>query len=118
MIKALKTKKTWQKKSSCGDGIQVEIVCEILSRLPVKSLMRFKCVCKKWQFIIKDDKYFIDLYNTRSKLRPCLVLFIPIHRNSNITPGSTYTLCRRFQANLLIADLCEGAAGATTTPHN
>ncbi|XP_026451381.1 putative F-box protein At1g32420 [Papaver somniferum] len=81
--------------------------------------MRFKCVCKKWQSIIKDDRYFIDLYNTRSKLRPCLVLFIPIHRKFNITPGSTYTLYRRFQANLLIADLCEGVAEeAATTPHN
>ncbi|KAI3988290.1 hypothetical protein MKX01_012079 [Papaver californicum] len=106
-------KKIGQKKSSSGgDGIQVEIVFEILSRLPVKSVMRFKC----------DDKYFIDLYHTRSKLRPCLVLFVPIHQKFNITPGTTYTLCRRYQANLLIADLCEGvgrvAEGVTAVPHN
>ncbi|XP_026416258.1 putative F-box protein At2g02030 [Papaver somniferum] len=43
------------------------IVCEILSRLPVKSLMRFKCVCKHWQSIIQNDDFFIDLHLSRSK---------------------------------------------------
>ncbi|KAI3994334.1 hypothetical protein MKX01_012591, partial [Papaver californicum] len=42
------------------------IVCEILSRLPVKALMRFKCVCKTWQPFIRDDRHFIDLHCTRS----------------------------------------------------
>ncbi|KAI3971139.1 hypothetical protein MKW92_013680 [Papaver armeniacum] len=43
------------------------IVCEILSRLRVKSLMRFKCVCKSWKSLIEKDLYFIDLHFTRSK---------------------------------------------------
>ncbi|KAI3978341.1 hypothetical protein MKX01_013139 [Papaver californicum] len=49
-----------------------EVVCvefitlEILSRLPVKSLMRFKCVCKRWQSIIHKDQFFIDLHLSRS----------------------------------------------------
>ncbi|KAI3977114.1 hypothetical protein MKX01_042804 [Papaver californicum] len=46
------------------------LVCDILSRLPVKSLMRFKCVCKPWQSLIKNDRHFIDLHFTRSNTAP------------------------------------------------
>ncbi|KAI3843561.1 hypothetical protein MKW98_011964, partial [Papaver atlanticum] len=53
------------------------IACEILSRLRVKSLMRFKCVCKHWKFLIEQDKHFIDLHLTHSKKRPCLLIQIP-----------------------------------------
>lgn len=34
-----------------------EIVVEILSRCEVKSLLRFKCVCKKWYVIIQHRKF-------------------------------------------------------------
>ncbi|KAI3930810.1 hypothetical protein MKX01_037256 [Papaver californicum] len=62
--------------------------------------------------MIKDDKYFIDLYHTRSKLRPCLVLSVPTHRKTHRPPpGTTYTICRPLIANRLIADLCEGVVG-------
>ncbi|KAI3964271.1 hypothetical protein MKW92_000397 [Papaver armeniacum] len=54
------------------------IVCEILSRLPVKSLMRFKCVSKYWLYLIEEDSYFIDLHLTRSKARPSLAYVIPL----------------------------------------
>ncbi|KAI3872147.1 hypothetical protein MKW98_011639 [Papaver atlanticum] len=37
------------------------VVCDILSRLPAKSLMRFKCVSKHWCSLIKDP-YFVDLH--------------------------------------------------------
>ncbi|KAI3862898.1 hypothetical protein MKX03_014854 [Papaver bracteatum] len=43
------------------------IVCEIMSRLHVKSLMRFKCVCKDWQSLIQRDDFFVDLHYSRSK---------------------------------------------------
>ncbi|GAB2298466.1 hypothetical protein Dimus_032529, partial [Dionaea muscipula] len=32
-----------------------DVVLEIMARLPVKSLIRFKCVCKKWFFIIGSN---------------------------------------------------------------
>ncbi|KAI3956746.1 hypothetical protein MKW92_027012, partial [Papaver armeniacum] len=47
------------------------VVCEILSRLPAKSLMRFKCVCKSWQSLIQRDGHFIDLHFSRSRTRSC-----------------------------------------------
>ncbi|XP_058203832.1 F-box/kelch-repeat protein At3g23880-like [Rhododendron vialii] len=34
-----------------------EIIVEILSRLPVKTLMRFRCVCESWRSLISDPKF-------------------------------------------------------------
>ncbi|KAJ9154402.1 hypothetical protein P3X46_027739 [Hevea brasiliensis] len=34
-----------------------DIIIHILSRLPVKSLLRFKCVCKSWCSIISDPQF-------------------------------------------------------------
>ncbi|KAI3843562.1 hypothetical protein MKW98_011965 [Papaver atlanticum] len=53
------------------------IASEILSRLRVKSLMRFKCVCKHWKCLIEQDKHFIDLHLTRSKTQPSLLINVP-----------------------------------------
>ncbi|KAI3962189.1 hypothetical protein MKX01_030739 [Papaver californicum] len=66
--------------SSDTDGsifCQEMIACEILSRLRVKSLMRFKCVCKHWKFLIEQDKHFLDLHLSHSKKRPCLLIHLP-----------------------------------------
>ncbi|KAK9740744.1 hypothetical protein RND81_03G057400 [Saponaria officinalis] len=41
--------------------LPVVLITEILSRLPVKSLLRFLCVCKPWYSIIKDP-HFIKLH--------------------------------------------------------
>ncbi|MCD7466342.1 hypothetical protein HAX54_002952 [Datura stramonium] len=64
-----------------------EIVFETLSYLPVKSLLRFKCVCKHWN-VITQDFQFICLHYKRSPLiidkkqRPP-----PLTRNDNSTTG-------------------------------
>lgn len=34
-----------------------EIVMEILARLPVKSLLRFKSVCRGWRAIISEPSF-------------------------------------------------------------
>ncbi|MCL7049131.1 hypothetical protein MKW94_011975 [Papaver nudicaule] len=39
------------------------IVSEVLTRVPVDSLMRFKCVCKYWLSLISNDSEFIKLYS-------------------------------------------------------
>lgn len=39
------------------------IICDILSYLPVKSLQRFKCVCKHWNGITQDFHFICLHYN-------------------------------------------------------
>ncbi|KAI3977286.1 hypothetical protein MKX01_030912 [Papaver californicum] len=51
-----------------------DVVREILSKLPVKSLMRFKCVCKYWLFLIQEDPSFADQHLEHSKRRSCLLI--------------------------------------------
>ncbi|KAI3833041.1 hypothetical protein MKX03_021319 [Papaver bracteatum] len=53
------------------------VVTEILSRLPVISLLRFKSVCKHWWSLITQDKNFIDLHCTHSKKRMKLLCIAP-----------------------------------------
>ncbi|PIA39196.1 hypothetical protein AQUCO_02700405v1 [Aquilegia coerulea] len=60
-----------------------DMIVEILSRLPVKTTCRFKCVCKHWQSLITD--------RTRWKLLPPLTGFFykqnfqpnPVDKNKN-----------------------------------
>ncbi|KAI3925547.1 hypothetical protein MKW92_047974 [Papaver armeniacum] len=54
------------------------IKCDILCRLPVKSLMRFKCVSKTWLSLIEQDSYFADLHYAHAKARPSLLLVKPL----------------------------------------
>ncbi|XP_042754496.1 putative F-box protein At3g10240 isoform X2 [Lactuca sativa] len=49
---------------SMGD-LPVEVMVDILSRLPVKTIIHSKCVCKKWLDIISDS-YFANLHLSRS----------------------------------------------------
>ncbi|KAJ0799557.1 putative F-box domain-containing protein [Helianthus annuus] len=46
-------------------------ILEVLSRLLVKTITRFKCVCKKWRDLVSDT-YFIDLHLSRSP--SCLMI--------------------------------------------
>ncbi|EOA36117.1 hypothetical protein CARUB_v10011786mg, partial [Capsella rubella] len=50
------------------------LISEILSRLPEKSVARFRCVSKLWLSITKDP-YFIKLFETRSPQQSLLVCF-------------------------------------------
>ncbi|KAG4377591.1 hypothetical protein AAZX31_U007800 [Glycine max] len=42
-----------------------ELIEQILSRLPVKPLIQFKCVCKGWNSLMSDP-YFIELHLSKS----------------------------------------------------
>ncbi|XP_050281617.1 F-box protein CPR1-like [Quercus robur] len=48
-----------------SDYIPEEVMLEILQRLPVKSLIRFRCVSKSWNSLIKSSA-FINSHLTRS----------------------------------------------------
>ncbi|KMT16317.1 hypothetical protein BVRB_3g054650 [Beta vulgaris subsp. vulgaris] len=42
-----------------------EVILHILARLPIKSLFRFRTVCKYWYQLL-SDKYFVHLFNEMS----------------------------------------------------
>lgn len=52
-----------------------DIVFQILARLPLESLIRFRCVCKSWHKLV-SDKYFIQLHNDLSPPTKQLILLL------------------------------------------
>ncbi|GAB4842970.1 hypothetical protein Ancab_012948 [Ancistrocladus abbreviatus] len=50
-----------------------EVMLQILSRLPIKSLFRFKSVCKLW-YRLPSDGYFVRLYNQVSVKNPMVLV--------------------------------------------
>ena len=59
--------------NSTTTTIPFDLIIEILSLLPAKSLFRFQSVSKQWFSTIRS-KFFVDLFQTRSKSRPRLLL--------------------------------------------
>lgn len=43
-----------------GYDLPQDVVIEILLRLPVKSIMRFRCICKLWCSLTKDVSHYYD----------------------------------------------------------
>ncbi|CAN0878283.1 F-box protein At5g62510 [Linum grandiflorum] len=54
--------------------LPLDIVIDIMSRLPVKTLMRFKCVSKNWNQIISSSPYLVSLHLIRSQQAPNRVI--------------------------------------------
>ncbi|CAN0921308.1 Putative F-box protein At1g32420 [Linum grandiflorum] len=72
-----------EKPHVCEDLDGDLVVTEILSRLPAKSLMRFKSACKSWKSIMEQDSHFINLHRTHSQARPPRMLAINHNRTTN-----------------------------------
>ncbi|GAU45634.1 hypothetical protein TSUD_175470 [Trifolium subterraneum] len=51
-----------------------ELIADILSRLPIKTLMQIKCVCKSWKTLISFDPSFAKLHLQRSPRNNQLLL--------------------------------------------
>ncbi|XP_028801601.1 putative F-box protein At5g52610 [Neltuma alba] len=51
-----------------------EIIRNILKRLPVKSLIRFQCVCKHWRDLIKNTSFIADHLQQSSHQKPYFLL--------------------------------------------
>ncbi|CAL5391071.1 unnamed protein product [Camellia sinensis] len=68
----------WKKKKQyTPEELPTQIIVEILSRLPIKTLFHCLLVCKDWFFSISDP-YFAKLHLSRS---PISLLIKPIYRN-------------------------------------
>ncbi|CAI0390141.1 unnamed protein product [Linum tenue] len=45
-----------------GDELPFDVVIDILSRLPVKTLIRFKSVCNDWAAMITNNPHFVSMH--------------------------------------------------------
>ncbi|XP_057455602.1 F-box/kelch-repeat protein At3g06240-like [Lotus japonicus] len=54
-----------------------DLIIEILLRLPVRSLLRFKCVCKSWFFLISDTEFAKSHFDLDVALTHRLLLQFP-----------------------------------------
>ncbi|KAI8548102.1 hypothetical protein RHMOL_Rhmol07G0246200 [Rhododendron molle] len=59
-----------------------DLLMEILSRLPVKSLLQWKSVSKSWYVLIQNPS-FISLHHTRARLYYCASIYV-WNLNSNV----------------------------------
>ncbi|ESQ45592.1 hypothetical protein EUTSA_v10011009mg [Eutrema salsugineum] len=62
-----------------GSMIPTDLIVEILSRLPAKSIARFRCVSKDWSFILCRQN-FTDLFLKMSSARPRLLFILELKR--------------------------------------
>ncbi|KAI3423472.1 uncharacterized protein J3R85_010967 [Psidium guajava] len=69
-----------RKSSGTTDGdsmiLPEDLLIEILKRLPVKCLCRFRCVSTRWRSLISDAR-FIDAHLTHSATGPKLIVSFP-----------------------------------------
>ncbi|KAG2298017.1 hypothetical protein Bca52824_034489 [Brassica carinata] len=56
------------------DSIPIDLIAEILSRLPAKSIARFRSVSKQWASL-PDHPHFKDLFLTKSSSSPPRLIF-------------------------------------------
>ncbi|XP_054779338.1 F-box/kelch-repeat protein At3g23880-like [Prosopis cineraria] len=87
-----------------------EIIVNILKRLPVKSLIRFQCVCKHWKHLIKSS-YFVSEHLHHSSLQnPCLLF----QREMSGDPFILHLLDSRLQVRELQNDFwCAQIVGSS-----
>ncbi|XP_054789767.1 putative F-box protein At3g16820 [Prosopis cineraria] len=64
-----------KKKGVDGDApsLPEDIIRNILKRLPVKSLMRFQCVCKHWRNLFKSPSFIVDHLHHSTLQNPYLL---------------------------------------------
>ncbi|KAI3936692.1 hypothetical protein MKX01_034121 [Papaver californicum] len=97
-----------EKKSRCfqfNDNQEDVLAREILSWIPVKSLVRFKSVCKYWFSLIQEDMTFINLHLECSRERPCLLV-------ANLIDN--HTRYQLITSNLVFEDRDKGAISAAS----
>ncbi|KAK4271135.1 hypothetical protein QN277_019872 [Acacia crassicarpa] len=87
-----------------------EIIRDILTRLPVKALNRFQCVCRHWRDLFKDPSFIADHFHHSNRQNP-YILFQRGHSHDNhldlYSLGSDMQE-RRFQNPPLIEHLNHG----------
>ncbi|CAA7058442.1 unnamed protein product [Microthlaspi erraticum] len=75
-----KLKQKMEVSDSDPDPIPSDILTDIFSRLPAKSIFRFRCVSKLWRSIL-GLPYFPELFLTKSLARPRLLFAIEVGKD-------------------------------------
>ncbi|KAL3721390.1 hypothetical protein ACJRO7_033821 [Eucalyptus globulus] len=70
-----------------------DVAIHILKRLPVRSLLRFRCVCRSWRSTI-DDPRFVALHLSHSALDACNWHLVcdPLQDMCSLLPNASLTL--------------------------
>ncbi|CAN8269780.1 unnamed protein product [Cochlearia groenlandica] len=91
--KTSQSPKRQQHEHSNGIHIPLDLTVNILSKLPVKSLVRFQCVSNLWSSLIVDTMIITTTTRSNLTIRPprCLPLFILPHWLLNSSTFSSYT---------------------------
>ncbi|KAH6791952.1 hypothetical protein C2S52_002429 [Perilla frutescens var. hirtella] len=80
-------------ESNRSGNLPEDLVHEILLRLPVKPLLRCKCVCKEWCALIRSPS-FVDRHFSHESNHECLIVFTVIcivyPRNDNTLAFAMY----------------------------
>ncbi|XP_050384313.1 F-box/kelch-repeat protein At3g23880-like [Argentina anserina] len=66
------------------------LTLQILLRLPPKSLMRFKCVHKSWQTLMKDSNFMANHFSTSMHNNVCSTIGVLFKRENFKRPDSTW----------------------------
>lgn len=100
--------------TSTDRGLPLDVILEILVKLPVKSLCRFRCVSKLWRSTISDPQ-FVEAHRVRSNARPKLLVLLPrIEANSRVGGGFHY-YSHTIGAELYSMDYPRDSDGPTRT---
>ena len=67
-----------------ADKLTEDLLIEILSRVPYRSLCRFKCVSKAWRDTISDDPSFQRDLRLRRRDLPCFLIAPQIKSDKGI----------------------------------
>ncbi|KAK9084688.1 hypothetical protein Sjap_025099 [Stephania japonica] len=51
-----------------------EVILEIIARLPIRSLLQFRCVCKAWRTLAQDPYLLLNYQIRSTQNNPCLIL--------------------------------------------
>ncbi|KAE8797124.1 F-box/kelch-repeat protein [Hordeum vulgare] len=60
---------------SSGGSLPDEMIMEVLLRLPVKSILRFRVVCRSWAALFSTEQ-FCNLHMPTPKIAPPKLLFV------------------------------------------
>ncbi|KAG0470556.1 hypothetical protein HPP92_016642 [Vanilla planifolia] len=103
--------------------LPTDVILLILVRLPVKSLFRFKSVCRSW-CRLTSDKHFIALYSMTSSEKPIVLLEIiePANRFSNFICVDRFESASYFSLEFLgdrvkVRASCHGLLCCSSIPN-